>query len=402
MSEHIISSPSTRTCAAFAHASPRWAGMPRKLLPAHHGAGDAATATGRARDRARRARWIGSSVEVEELCARVIARVSRWPRICAWSSRRSRSSSILERDRRSCQEHRQAGAQRGPGRGQPVRSVARMGQQALAQLNEVLDAFAAAMSSSASRVWRRDAEIDECLRFPLPRARDLHDGGSAHHHGRARSCCSSPRTSSGSATTPPTSPNWSYWSSSGEPLATSGRRARRWPMAQPAREPWQACESWLSRTRRPLTSFSPTTLEAAGYAVRVAGDGTRRQPPSTRRQPDLVLLDWMLPGSRASSCAAGCAAGTARARCPSSCCTARGEEDTRARAGDRRRRLCHQALLDAPNCARRGAALLRRARPESVGRCFGATSSWTARPSASAAAARGASRPDRNSGCWSA
>ena len=65
----------------------------------------------------------------------------------------------------------------------------------------------------------RDEEIDALLQLAVPRAADLHDGGSAQHHACARICCSSPRTSSGSAITPPTSPRTSTTSCTAGPLA---------------------------------------------------------------------------------------------------------------------------------------------------------------------------------------
>ena len=50
-------------------------------------------------------------------------------------------------------------------------------------------------------------------------------------------------------------------------------------------------------------------LEREGYATLEAGDGNDARRLVEREAPDLVVLDVMLPGVTASSCAAGSARG---------------------------------------------------------------------------------------------
>ncbi|MEO7002595.1 MAG: response regulator transcription factor, partial [Ktedonobacterales bacterium] len=47
---------------------------------------------------------------------------------------------------------------------------------------------------------------------------------------------------------------------------------------------------------RELAQVIARELEATGYQVLVVGDGLRAVEAHTRAQPDLVILDWMLPG----------------------------------------------------------------------------------------------------------
>jgi len=66
------------------------------------------------------------------------------------------------------------------------------------------------------------------------------------------------------------------------------------------------------------------TISSGGYEVETIARGTTRHAAS-RRRPDLAVLDWMLPGLSASSCAAGAGAAETKAL-PIIMLTARGEE----------------------------------------------------------------------------
>lgn len=57
-------------------------------------------------------------------------------------------------------------------------------------------------------------------------------------------------------------------------------------------------------------------LAAEGFDVRVAGDGQDALVQYGNAEPDLVILDRLLPGSTAWRCAAGC---RPPGRCPCSC-----------------------------------------------------------------------------------
>ncbi len=52
----------------------------------------------------------------------------------------------------------------------------------------------------------------------------------------------------------------------------------------------------LVEDERDLARVLTRELEAAGYQVRHAGDGPMAVESHARARPDLVILDWMLPG----------------------------------------------------------------------------------------------------------
>jgi len=56
-------------------------------------------------------------------------------------------------------------------------------------------------------------------------------------------------------------------------------------------------------------------LEIEGYEVEVAKDGTRGLSRARTANPDLVVLDLMLPGWTASACSARCAKTATACRC---------------------------------------------------------------------------------------
>ena len=124
--------------------------------------------------------------------------------------------------RRPRQEHRQARRSRSDGDFHPQQADARRrahGRAGAAASSRTCSTPTPARSSP--RRWRcgRRRGDRRDLHLAVPRAADLHDGGSAQHHASARICCSAPRTSSASATTPPTSPRPCYYMVEGTPLA---------------------------------------------------------------------------------------------------------------------------------------------------------------------------------------
>lgn len=60
-------------------------------------------------------------------------------------------------------------------------------------------------------------------------------------------------------------------------------------------------------------------LEAEGYQVDTMLRGDEAEIALRENVPDLLILDWMLPGFRASNCAAACANGRKPSACRSSC-----------------------------------------------------------------------------------
>ena len=118
---------------------------------------------------------------------------------------------------------------------------------------------------------------------------------------------------------------------------TSGRRAttpRRSPAARAAARP----ETRMSRAilivedEEPLTLLLRYNLEAEGYEVETVGARRRgRYRGCARRMPDLVVLDWMLPGLSGIELCRRLRARPETAQLPIIMLTARGEESERVR-----------------------------------------------------------------------
>ena len=68
-----------------------------------------------------------------------------------------------------------------------------------------------------------------------------------------------------------------------------------------------------------LTTLLRYNLDAEGYEVETVARGDDADTRLKERVPDLVVLDWMLPGCPASNCAAVCAHGPKPRHCRSSC-----------------------------------------------------------------------------------
>jgi two-component system phosphate regulon response regulator PhoB len=116
----------------------------------------------------------------------------------------------------------------------------------------------------------------------------------------------------------------------------------------------------------PLTMLLRYNLEAAGYAVEVVARGDEAELKLAESLPDLVLLDWMLPGLSGIELCRRWRARPATARLPIIMLTARGEE------GERVRGLATGAddyivkPFSLPELIARIGALLRRVAPERV------------------------------------
>jgi len=116
----------------------------------------------------------------------------------------------------------------------------------------------------------------------------------------------------------------------------------------------------------PLTLLLRYNLEAEGYTVEVAMRGDDAEVKISESPPDLVVLDWMLPGLSGIELCRRLRARPATARLPIIMLTARGEE------GERVRGLATGAddyivkPFSLPELIARIGALLRRASPERI------------------------------------
>jgi two-component system, OmpR family, phosphate regulon response regulator PhoB len=116
----------------------------------------------------------------------------------------------------------------------------------------------------------------------------------------------------------------------------------------------------------PLTLLLRYNLEAEGYVVDTVARGDEAEIRLSENPPDLVVLDWMLPGLSGIELCRRLRARVATARLPIIMLTARGEE------GERVRGLATGAddyivkPFSLPELIARIGALLRRANPERI------------------------------------
>ena len=69
----------------------------------------------------------------------------------------------------------------------------------------------------------------------------------------------------------------------------------------------------------PLCAILKYSLEAEGYQVEIVNRGDDAEIRLRENLPDLLVLDWMLPGVWASNFAGGCACAPRPSDCRSSC-----------------------------------------------------------------------------------
>jgi len=116
----------------------------------------------------------------------------------------------------------------------------------------------------------------------------------------------------------------------------------------------------------PLTMLLRYNLEAQGYAVETAARGDEAEIKLAESAPDLVVLDWMLPGLSGIELCRRLRAKAATARLPIIMLTARGEEGERVRGLSVGADDYVVKPFSLPELIARIAALLRRASPARV------------------------------------
>lgn len=112
-----------------------------------------------------------------------------------------------------------------------------------------------------------------------------------------------------------------------------------------------------------LAALLEYNLGKEGFSVRVSGDGDDALLAMQEDQPDLVLLDWMLPGLSGIEICRWIRARAETRDIPVIMLTARGEEEDRIRGLDTGADDYLTKPFSIPELTARVRALLRRARP---------------------------------------
>ena len=113
-----------------------------------------------------------------------------------------------------------------------------------------------------------------------------------------------------------------------------------------------------------IAELIAVNLRHNGFEPIWAEDGAAAQREIDAVLPDLILLDWMLPGQSGLQLARQWRKDARTKAIPILMLTARGDEpDKVAGPRRRRRRLHHQAVLDAGDCWRASAPCCAGARP---------------------------------------
>jgi two-component system phosphate regulon response regulator PhoB len=116
----------------------------------------------------------------------------------------------------------------------------------------------------------------------------------------------------------------------------------------------------------PLTMLLRYNLEAAGYVVDSVARGDEAELKLRESTPDLIVLDWMLPGLSGIELCRRLRARTSTAQLPIIMLTARGEETDRVRGLATGADDYIVKPFSVPELLARVSALLRRAKPERV------------------------------------
>jgi two-component system phosphate regulon response regulator PhoB len=112
-----------------------------------------------------------------------------------------------------------------------------------------------------------------------------------------------------------------------------------------------------------LAALLQYNLEKSGYRVGVASDGEEAMVMVDERQPDLLVLDWMLPKISGIEVCRRLRGGTKTRNLPIVMLTARGEESDRVRGLDMGADDYLTKPFAMPELAARIRAVLRRIRP---------------------------------------
>jgi two-component system phosphate regulon response regulator PhoB len=150
----------------------------------------------------------------------------------------------------------------------------------------------------------------------------------------------------------------------------------------------------------PLVEMLDYNLNSAGYQVESVGRGDEAELRVRENMPDLMILDWMLPGLSGIELCRRLRSREDTKRLPIIMLTARGEEQDRIRGLNVGADDYVAKPFSVPELMARIQALLRRARPEAISAILKAGDIELDRGACAAAAAKSASvRP--SSAFWS-
>ncbi|MCG8558628.1 MAG: phosphate regulon transcriptional regulator PhoB [Hyphomicrobiales bacterium] len=116
----------------------------------------------------------------------------------------------------------------------------------------------------------------------------------------------------------------------------------------------------------PLALLLRYNLEADGFRVQVANDGEEAKVAIDEETPDLIVLDWMLPGVSGLELCRRLRSGKATRNIPIIMLTARGEETDRVRGLATGADDYVVKPFSVPELMARVRAILRRASPERI------------------------------------
>ena len=256
-----------------------------------------------------------------------------------------------------------------------------MNEVATELMKDVLDAYAQRDAERAREVWERDVDLDALEDSRLPGSPDPHDGGSAQHlvlrassllrqehradrrprhqHRRDRRLSRHRRNDAVGASA----------RTAGDRHRYRGRRGRR--INQARRESVRA--NGMSAPRilvvedeSDLALLLGYNLEAEGYVVESVERGDEAELRLAENPPDLVILDWMLPGVSGLEICRRLRARETTRTLPVIMVTARGEEAERVRGLSVGADDYVVKPFSVPELMARVRALLRRSRPERI------------------------------------
>ena len=256
-----------------------------------------------------------------------------------------------------------------------------MNEVATELLKDVLDAYAQRDEARAREVWERDIDLDALEDFGLPRSSDPHDGGSAQY---ILLCASPLLLQEHRADRRPRHQHrrdgrlprhWRAHADGASARAHGGRRRLR-------RGRGRRMNQARKDIARPNAASAPRilvvedeldlalllayNLEAEGYVVESVERGDEAELRLAESAPDLVILDWMLPGVSGLEICRRLRARETTRTLPVIMVTARGEEAERVRGLSVGADDYVVKPFSVPELMARVRALLRRSRPERI------------------------------------